>query len=115
MSVALVFPKPYYAVIFSSQRNSVDQDAYEQMAEKMMELAKVQKGFLGVESTRGSDGFGITVSYWKSEEDIRAWKKNGEHQLAQELGRGQWYDSFVTRVCKIERDYGHFKSEGVST
>lgn len=111
MSVASIFPKPYYAVIFSSQRNLADQDAYEQMAEKMIELAKIQKGFLGVESTRGSDGFGITVSYWKSEEDIRVWKANGDHRLAQELGRGHWYESFVTRVCKVERDYGHFKSE----
>lgn len=114
MSVASVFSKPYYAVIFSSQRNFGDQDNYEQMAEKMIELAKIQKGFLGVESARGSDGFGITVSYWKSEEDIRLWKTNGEHRLAQELGRGQWYESFVTRVCKVERDYGHFKSEGAS-
>jgi heme-degrading monooxygenase HmoA len=114
MSVASVFPKPYYAVVFSSQRNFRDQDDYGRMAEKMIELAKVQNGFLGVESARGSDGFGITVSYWKSEEDIHAWKKDGEHRLAQELGRSQWYESFVTRVCKVERDYGHSKSQEAS-
>lgn len=72
----------------------------------MLEFAKYHKGFLGVESARGSNGFGITVSYWQSEKDIKAWKANGEHRLAQELGRNQWYNSFMIRVCKVERNYG---------
>ena len=53
---------PYYAVIFSSRRASVD-EGYGAMADRMEELAAAQPGFLGVESTRGADGFGITVSY----------------------------------------------------
>jgi len=44
------------------------------MAERMIELVSKQPEFLGVESVRGSDGFGITVSYWSSEEVIAAWK-----------------------------------------
>ncbi|HEX7673582.1 MAG TPA: antibiotic biosynthesis monooxygenase [Bdellovibrio sp.] len=96
----------YYAVIFSSQRNSSDCAGYEQMAERMVELAKIQKGFLGMESSRGSDGFGITVSYWQTLEDISAWKSNSEHKIAQEFGRSKWYESFSTRVCKVEREYG---------
>jgi hypothetical protein len=42
------------------------------MAEKMIEPAKVQKVFSGAERARGSDGFGIAVSYWKSEEDMNS-------------------------------------------
>lgn len=76
------------------------------MAERMVELAKIQKGFLGMESSRGSDGFGITVSYWQTLEDISAWKSNSEHKIAQEFGRSKWYESFSTRVCKVEREYG---------
>lgn len=100
----------YYAVIFTSTRNSSDNLGYEQMAERMVELAKIQKGFLGIESTRGNDGLGITVSYWKSHEDIAAWKTNGEHKLAQEFGRSIWYDSFTTRICKVEREYSFGKN-----
>lgn len=60
-------PKPpYYAVIFSSLRNSQDEAGYGVMAERMVELAQQQPGFLGMESTRGADGFGITVAYWKA-------------------------------------------------
>jgi heme-degrading monooxygenase HmoA len=109
MNLLPIFKKPYYAVIFSSQRKTVNQENYELMTERMMELAKEQKGFLGVESVRGLDGLGITISYWESENDIQSWKANGEHRTAQELGRNQWYESFVSRICKVEREYGHSK------
>jgi heme-degrading monooxygenase HmoA len=75
------------------------------MANEMVALAKEQPGFLGEESVRESNGFGVTVSYWESEEAIRLWKENARHRVAQKLGREQWYESFVTRVCKVERAY----------
>ncbi len=74
------------------------------MADKMEELAKEQPGYLGIESAR--DGVGITVSYWASLEAIKKWKENIHHQVAQSLGRKQWYEVYKTRVCKVERDYG---------
>lgn len=95
----------YYAVIFSSQRTSTDGHAYEKMADRMLDLAKSQNGFLGMESARGQDGFGITVSYWKCPEDIAAWKANSEHRIAQELGKSKWYEHFTTRICRVEREY----------
>lgn len=93
---------PYYAVIFTSTRTEVD-EGYGAMAEKMVEMASQQPGFLGVESARGEDGLGITVSYWESEEAIANWRKNAEHRIAQGHGRGKWYAEFVTRVAKVER------------
>ena len=97
-------PKPpYYAVIFSNYRTAED-NGYAKMAERMVELAAQQAGFLGVESVR--DGLGITVSYWKDLESIKAWKANSEHQIAQKNGRSQWYRAFKVRISKVERDYG---------
>lgn len=93
---------PYYAVIFTSQRSEGDH-GYAKMADEMMELARQQPGFLGVESVRDASGFGITVSYWESEEAIRMWRENSRHRLAQKLGREQWYKKYVVRVCKVER------------
>ena len=93
---------PYYAVIFSSRRTAVD-DGYGQMADRMLELASRQPGFLGMESTRGADGFGITVSYWSSLESIAAWKAHGEHRIAQSTGRSKWYSHFETRIARVER------------
>ena len=71
----------------------------------MVELAAGMEGFLGIESVRGSDGIGVTVSYWRDEECIKAWKAVGEHQAAQASGRKSWYEGYVTRVAKVERDY----------
>ena len=96
---------PYYAVIFSSQRSATEHKEYEDMANRMMELGKNQKGFLGIDSVRDYDGVGITVSYWESLEDIKNWKSNNEHLAAQKLGREKWYESFAIRICKVEREY----------
>ncbi|HVI52157.1 MAG TPA: antibiotic biosynthesis monooxygenase [Candidatus Sulfotelmatobacter sp.] len=99
-------PKPpYYAVVFSSQRTDAD-DGYAAMAERMVELAGRQPGFLGAESSRDANGFGLTVSYWRDEAAIAAWKADAEHQTAQRLGREKWYAGFRLRVAKVERDYG---------
>ncbi|WP_340024697.1 antibiotic biosynthesis monooxygenase [Paenibacillus sp. FSL K6-1096] len=97
---------PYYAVIFTSERTDGDQQ-YADMAEEMVQLAAAQPGFLGMESAR--EGVGITVSYWDSPEAIRQWKQNERHLVAQRRGIGEWYQSYKTRVCKVERDYGFEK------
>lgn len=60
---------PYFAVIFTSVRTQGD-GGYGEMAERMEELASEQPGFLGIESARGPDGLGITVSYWASRDAI---------------------------------------------
>ena len=99
-------PPPYYAVIFSNQRAAGGDEAYGATAERMVELAAGQPGFLGVESTRGVDGFGITVSYWQDEASILAWRRHAEHTLARERGRNEWYEHFELRVAKVERAYG---------
>ncbi|MEK3759326.1 antibiotic biosynthesis monooxygenase [Paenibacillus sp. FSL P4-0338] len=97
---------PYYAVIFTSERTDGDHH-YAEMAEEMAQLAAAQPGFLGMESAR--EGLGITVSYWDSPEAIRQWKKNERHLVAQSKGIGEWYLTYKTRVCKVERDYGFEK------
>lgn len=74
------------------------------MADAMVALAEEQPGYLGIESAR--EGLGITVSYWATLEDIKNWKANAQHQLAQKLGKEMWYTDFKTRICKVERDYG---------
>lgn len=98
---------PYYAVIFTSLRTEGD-NGYGEMADRMVELANTMPGFLGIESAR--DGLGITVSYWESEDAIHNWHQHAEHKLAQQQGYEMWYQSFVTRVCKVERAYGFERS-----
>ena len=103
MSLIAKTPEPpYYAVIFTSHLLNEDID-YKEMAERMIELALKQPGFLGVESAR--DNIGITVSYWTDLDSIKKWKINIEHQEAQRLGREKWYSNYKIRISKVERDY----------
>ncbi|HWT67279.1 MAG TPA: antibiotic biosynthesis monooxygenase [Terracidiphilus sp.] len=102
MSIASTPEPPYYAVIFTSLRTEGDR-GYASMADKMVELASGQPGFLGVESAR--EDLGITVSYWQSLEAIAAWKAHAEHRIARDLGRKQWYSQFQVRICRVERAY----------
>ncbi len=99
---------PYYAVIFTSRRTEGDQ-GYSAMADRMVELGSSYAGFLGIDSARGAEGLGITVSYWRDEAAIAAWKRDTEHQQAQRGGRQTWYADYEVRVAKVERAYG--KSE----
>ena len=92
-----------FAVIFTSTRTEGG-NGYAEAAERMAELVSEQPGFLGVESVRGADGVGITVSYWESEAAILAWQ-HPEHRLIQQRGRSIWYSAFHTRVCRVEREY----------
>jgi heme-degrading monooxygenase HmoA len=94
---------PYYAVIFTSKRTIIE-DGYSEMANKMVELAKLQEGFLGVESARNE--IGITVSYWKDLQSITNWKNNIEHLEAQQKGIAKWYENYTVRIAKVEREYG---------
>ena len=99
-------PAPYYAVIFSSTLAD-DAEGYSTMAARMVELAREQEGFIDVESaSRTSDGFGITVSYWRDLESIRRWKAQSEHAAAQKMGRDAFYRSYRLRIARVERDYG---------
>ncbi|SNR39251.1 antibiotic biosynthesis monooxygenase family protein [Lutibacter flavus] len=100
-------PKPpYYTVIFSTIRTEID-EGYLETAEKMEELAKLQDGYLGIESARND--VGITVSYWESLEAILNWKNNAEHIIAREKGRALWYKKYQLRISKVEHDYGFEK------
>ncbi len=96
---------PYYAVIFTNQRNEGDDAAYSKTAERMTELATRQPGFLGIDSTRSEDGFGITVSYWQSLEAISDWKRNSEHEEARRQGNDVWYQAFSLHISRVERSY----------
>ncbi len=95
---------PYYSVIFSSRRGGDDPE-YERTAERMVELARMQPGFIGVEHARDAQGFGITVSYWETLAAIAAWRAQSEHVVAQQTGRRQWYTHYELRVAKVERAY----------
>jgi len=96
--------KSYYAVIFTSiQKKNIE--GYKEMSEKMETLAKLQQGYLGMDSVKNT--VGITVSYWESLESIKNWKLQSDHLQAQLKGKSDWYNWYNVKICKVEREYGY--------
>lgn len=95
------WPARYFSVIFTAQRTLSDEDMYSLTSERMVELAQQQPGFLGLESVRGEDGIGITVSYWRDRAAIRAWRIDVEHLAAQQMGRQEFYSWYHIRVAEV--------------
>jgi len=88
-----------YAVIFRATIAELD-DEYFRMAERMQALAFKKYGCLDfVSMTEGDEE--IAISYWKSRQQIRDWKNDPEHRLAQTRGRDIWYRSFDVEICEI--------------
>ncbi len=111
---------PYYAVIFTSTRHPTQGDGYSETDAQMEIMARAQPGFLGFEwvsqsatANGGPEGEvqSMSVSYWESDEDIKAWKRVLEHLAAQARGKKEWYLRFELRVCRVERAYGWTRKE----
>ncbi|BAN68742.1 antibiotic biosynthesis monooxygenase family protein [endosymbiont of unidentified scaly snail isolate Monju] len=92
-----------YAVIFKAEINELD-ESYSEMASLMRELAINKYGcteFTSVTEEKQE----IAISYWESQEQIKKWKQDAEHLVAQEFGASKWYKSYQVQVVKIVREY----------
>ena len=93
---------PYYITIFTTQLSG-DLEGYDETADRMAELVAGYDGYLGMYSARGLDGFGITVCYWRSEEDIAVWRADLDHRDAQDEGRDRYYSKYTVEVARVDR------------
>ena len=92
-----------YAVIFKAKTKKLD-NAYFTMAQRMRELAMSKYGCLEFTAvTEGSKE--IAISYWDSLEDIKKWKQNSEHLVAQELGQTRWYEEYSVEIVEVINSY----------
>jgi heme-degrading monooxygenase HmoA len=90
-----------YAVIFRAEIAQLDAE-YLATAARMRELAMERYGCRDFTAcTEGNRE--IAISYWDSEEQILAWKRDREHLAAQKKGRTSWYASYTVEVARIER------------
>jgi heme-degrading monooxygenase HmoA len=71
----------------------------------LRELALTEFGCLEFHPV--SDGANeVALSYWPSEEHVRAWRAHPEHVEAQRRGSEYWYESYSVQVATISRAYG---------
>ena len=92
-----------YAVIFRAEINQLD-SRYSQMASQMRELAINKYGCTEFTSvTEGAQE--IAISYWQNQEQIKQWKQDAKHLVAQELGQSMWYKTYKVQVVEIIHEY----------
>ena len=98
-------PKPpYVCAVFTSIRTDV-QEGYDEMDELTFKEIENIEGYLGCESFRDGNGFGVNISYLKDMNAPKNWKENTLHKKAQALGKEKWYKNYKLRICSVERDY----------
>ena len=93
------------SVIFVAQRTQLDVDGYARAAAMMEELAARQEGYVGMDSVRGADGLGITISYWTDEASAKAWRDHPDHAEIRDAGRDRWYSDYSLHVAQVTRSY----------
>lgn len=93
-----------FVVIFRATIRSHD-DEYSKVAARLRELALTE--FECVEFHSVTEGRNeVALSYWASEENIRAWKSHPEHLAAQARGKEVWYESYSVQIANVTREYG---------
>ena len=92
-----------YVVIFKAKIQSLDQEYFD-TANQLREKALTEFNCQKFEAVSEND-FEIALSYWNSLEDIQAWHKDAEHQVAQRLGKQRWYESFSVEICEVLKSY----------
>lgn len=92
-----------YVVIFKAKIQSLDQEYFD-TANTLREKALTKFNCQKFEAI-SENGFEIALSYWNSLEEIHAWHKDAEHQVAQRLGKQRWYNSFSVEICEVLKSY----------
>lgn len=92
-----------FAVIFRATIADLDDD-YEPTAERLRDLALKRYGCREF-FTLADGNREVAISYWDSEDQIRHWKQDAEHLLAQQRGSSKWYRTYQVEVVEIRRMY----------
>jgi len=96
------------AVIFEVWPAEGRAKEYFDLAAELRPLLEKIDGFISIErfeslATRGKY---LSLSFWRDEEAIRAWRNLAEHRVAQEKGRHGIFSDYCIRVAAVGRDYG---------
>lgn len=95
-------------VIFEVEMKEGQSQQYFDLAAALKpELEKID-GFISVErfQSLAKPGKYLSLSVWRDEDAIRAWRAHREHRAAQERGKEDIFARYRIRVAEVFRDYG---------
>jgi len=101
------------AVIFEVEPADGRRDAYLDIAAQLKPTLEQMDGFISVERFESltSKGKILSLSFWRDEAAVAAWRALPEHRKAQAAGRGGIFADYRLRVASVARDYGMKESD----
>lgn len=96
------------AVIFEVEPAAGKRDAYLGIAAQLRPLLDGIDGFLSIErfQSLADPNRVLSLSFWRDEEAVKAWRNTEEHRQAQQAGRGGIFAGYRLRIAHVVRDYG---------
>ncbi|MHA7885188.1 antibiotic biosynthesis monooxygenase family protein [Nitratireductor rhodophyticola] len=96
------------AVIFEVQPAEGRRDAYLGIAADLRPLLDGIDGFISIErfQSLNDESRILSLSFWRDEQAVRAWRNTEEHRQAQRAGRGGIFAGYRLRIAHVLRDYG---------
>jgi heme-degrading monooxygenase HmoA len=96
------------AVIFEVEPAEGRRDAYLSIAADLRPLLDGIDGFLSIErfQSLADPNRILSLSFWRDEEAVKAWRNTEEHRQAQKAGRGGIFAGYRLRIAHVVRDYG---------
>lgn len=96
------------AVIFEVEPNDGLRDDYLARAAALRPLLDAIDGFISIERFESLTlpGKILSLSFWRDEAAVAAWRNLGEHRAAQAKGRGEIFSDYRLRIADVVRDYG---------
>lgn len=96
------------AVIFEVSPKQEGKAEYLEVAAELKTMLEQMDGFISAErfqSLSNPDRI-LSLSFWKNEESVKAWRELTCHRSAQDKGRHKLFESYRLRVAHVLRDYG---------
>ncbi|MDC8774220.1 antibiotic biosynthesis monooxygenase family protein [Roseateles albus] len=96
------------AVIFEVKPHPAHFQEYLDLAAELRPLLAQIDGFISIErfSSMSEPGKLLSLSFWRDEAAVRAWRNLEQHRSTQALGRSQVFADYRLRVAEVQRDYG---------
>jgi len=96
------------AVIFEVRPRADRKQEYLDIAAALRPRLERFDGFLSIERFQSLTDPGkiLSLSFWRDEAAVAAWRRDEAHHAAQARGRGEVFEDYRLRVAAVARDYG---------
>ncbi|WP_434670307.1 antibiotic biosynthesis monooxygenase family protein [Klebsiella sp. B345] len=101
------------AVLFEADVTPAKQARYLALAAELKPLLSTIDGFISIERFQSltTEGKILSLSWWRDEQAVLAWKQNLCHQAAQQEGKADIFSAWQIRIAQVIRAYGSANRE----